>query len=72
MEFQTIGKWLLVAGVLFVMMGGAFLLAGKLGFRGLPGDIRIEREGTSLYFPIVTCVVVSIFLTIILNLMGRR
>lgn len=72
MDIQTIGKWILVMGAVLVVVGGCLLLAGKLGFRGLPGDIRIERGGMGIYFPIVTCIVISIILTVVINLFGRK
>jgi len=76
--FETMGKMLILMG-LFVLLVGlimTFVPKLKIPFVGrLPGDIRIEREGFSLYFPIVTCIVLSILLTIVLSvairLLGR-
>lgn len=72
-----LGKLLIVFGVVMIVVGGLFLLggnlAGKVPWLGrLPGDIRIERENWSFYFPIVTCLVISLVLTLILALFGRR
>lgn len=72
MDFQVLAKSLIVFGFVLAAIGGVMLLAGKLGFRGLPGDIQIERGGMTVAFPIVTCIVLSIVLTVILNLIGRR
>lgn len=58
------GKSLLLIGAVIMLIGGAIVLAGRLGFRGLPGDVRVEGEGYRFYFPIVTCVVISIVLTL--------
>ncbi|MCC5875154.1 MAG: DUF2905 domain-containing protein [Candidatus Sumerlaeia bacterium] len=55
-----------------MVVGVTLLLAGKLGFRGFPGDIRVEREGMGIYFPVVTCIVISIILTVVINLFGRK
>lgn len=57
------GKLLVVAGLLLVAVGSVIWLAGRAGFRGLPGDIRVEREQFSFYFPVVTCIVLSVVLT---------
>lgn len=65
---QEIGKMLVIAGVVLVVIGG-LLWWGK-GFR-LPGDIFVERGGFSFGFPIVTCILISIVLTVVLNLFRR-
>lgn len=65
------GKWLVVAGVVLVVVG---LLAqtGALSWFGrLPGDIRVERPGGSFYFPIVSMLVVSVVLSLLLQLARR-
>jgi Protein of unknown function (DUF2905) len=68
-----LGKLLIVFGVVMIVVGGIFLLGGKVPWLGrLPGDIRIERGNWSLYFPIVTSLVISIILTLIFALFGRR
>ena len=59
------GRWLIVAGVILVVVGLAWPLLGKLGLGHLPGDIRVEREGFSFYFPITTGILVSIVLSLI-------
>jgi len=52
--------------------GLLFLVADKLPFLGrLPGDVRVERPGFSFYFPLATCAVLSVVLTVILNLILR-
>lgn len=63
-------KWLIVAGVLLIMAGLIWYLAGdKLSFLGkLPGDIRIERENFRFYFPITTMILLSILLNLIVRL----
>ncbi len=65
-----IGKWILVFGVVLVVVGAVVWLAESLGLPlgRLPGDIRMRGEGWSFYFPVVTCIVVSIVLTVLLNL----
>jgi hypothetical protein len=64
---------LLLIGVTLVLLGGVLLLAGKVPFLGrLPGDIVIERKNFTFYFPLATSILLSIVLTLILSLFGRR
>jgi ABC-type anion transport system duplicated permease subunit len=58
-----LGRWIVIAGVALVCIGLVIWLLGRLGFRGLPGDIRYESENVKFYFPIVTSIVLSILLT---------
>ena len=61
-------RWLLIAGLVLVVLGLAWPLMVKLGLGHLPGDIRIERDGYSFYFPITTGLIVSIVLSLVLTL----
>ncbi len=65
---RELGKLLLVAGIALVAIGGFFFLGGRLPFRlgRLPGDIAYQGKSGSFYFPIVTCIVLSLALTLIL------
>jgi hypothetical protein len=58
------GRLLIVLGVVVLVIGVLMLVAEKAGFRGLPGDIRYESSRVRVYFPIVTCLVLSILLTL--------
>ena len=60
--------WLLIfVGLLIVIIGAVWLLAPSIPWLGrLPGDIVIERENSRFYFPIVTCIVLSVLLTAII------
>ena len=70
---QVIGKYLIVFGLVMIVAGSVFLLAGKLPWIGrLPGDILITRENFTLYFPITTCILASIILSLIFYLLFRR
>ena len=66
-----IGKWILILGVVLVAVGAVVRLIETLGLPlgRLPGDIRMRGEGWSFHFPIVTCIVVSVVLTVLLNLL---
>ena len=68
-EFNILGKTLLFFGVVLIILGGIFLLAGKLPFPGrLPGDIIIQRKSFVFYFPLGLCIVISIIFTIIFRI----
>ena len=63
---------LILAGVVLVVAGVLFLLAGKLPWLGhLPGDINYRGKNTTFSFPLATCIIVSIVLTILLNVVFR-
>lgn len=67
------GKLLIILGIMLIVVGGGFLLSGKFPLIGrLPGDIIIEKKNFTLYFPVVTCIVVSLVLTFVFWLIGKR
>jgi hypothetical protein len=72
-DASTLGKWIVVVGLGLVLLGGLVWLAGRTGLPlgRLPGDIRIERGPVTAYFPCATSIVVSIVLTLLLNLAVR-
>ena len=61
-------RWLIVIGIVLAVLGLAWPLIVKLGLGNLPGDIRVEREGFSFYFPITTGIIISIVLSLVLML----
>ena len=61
-----IQKTLIIIGILFVIIGLLFPFLRELGLGRLPGDIVIKKENSSFYFPIVTCIVVSVIISLIL------
>jgi hypothetical protein len=68
-----LGKLLLILGGVIVLIGAVLLLAGKLNLPmgRLPGDIVYRGKNTVFYFPIVTCILISVVLSLILWLFGR-
>jgi len=67
------GKLVMAAGAILLLVGGLMVLAGKSGWIGrLPGDIRIQREGFTFYFPLATSILLSVILTLVLNFLFRR
>jgi hypothetical protein len=76
-EMTELGKILVGLGVVMVILGGLLLLAG--GFSGkvpwigrLPGDIYVDRGSWSFYFPLASCILLSLILTLLFSLFGRR
>ena len=70
---ENFARLLVIGGVVLILIGGGVYLAAKLGipFGRLPGDIRIERGNGSFYFPVVPSGLLSIVLTLILNVIIR-
>jgi hypothetical protein len=70
---QQWGKWIMVIGAVIFLVGLLFyLFHNKMGWLGkLPGDIRIERENFRFYFPIVTCILVSLVVSAIVYLFRK-
>lgn len=69
MNAQT-GKYIILFGIIVVVIGVVIYFFGhRLGFLGrLPGDIRIEGERGSFYFPVVTCILLSIVISVIVRI----
>jgi len=71
--WQSLGRMLLLFGVILVVIGGLMLLGGKIpGIGRLPGDIVIRKGNFTFYFPLVTSIILSIVLTLLLNVLFRR
>ncbi len=66
------GKLLVIIGVLLAVAGAVLWSGFGAGWLGrLPGDIRIERGNSAFYFPVVTCIIISVLLTVIMSLFRR-
>jgi hypothetical protein len=69
---SDLGRFLIMIGVILVLVGAVFLLAPKIPWLGkLPGDISFKRGYFSFYFPLGTCILISIILTLILYLFRK-
>ena len=68
------GRLLISAGILLVIVGVVIVLGERIGIRfgRLPGDIRIEGRRGGFYFPIVTCLLISVILSLLSWLFRRR
>jgi hypothetical protein len=67
-----LGKTLIYLGLMLAILGVVISLAGKLPWLGhLPGDIYIQRERFSFYFPLATCILISVIITLVLYFFRR-
>jgi hypothetical protein len=70
---SDVGKALVALGLLIALAGVVLMLVGRVPWLGrLPGDIHIERGNFSFYFPLVTSLLLSVVLTLLLWVVGRR
>jgi Protein of unknown function (DUF2905) len=70
---QDLGKVLIAFGLLIVLAGVVLVLVGRVPWIGrLPGDIHIQRGNFTFYFPLATSLLLSVVLTLVLYLLGRR
>ena len=68
-----LGRLLVVLGVLIVLVGLVLMLVGRVPRLGrLPGDISVQRGNWSFYFPLTTSILISVLVSVLLYLIGRR
>ncbi len=71
-DFTTIGRLLIIFGLVLAGLGLLLLLAGRVpGIGRLPGDIVIQTDNITCFFPLATMIVLSILLTVLLNVVAR-
>jgi uncharacterized protein HemY len=69
---EFFGKILIIFGAILIFLGLIFSFIGKIPYLGkLPGDIYIKKENFTFYFPITTCILISIILSVIFYLIFR-
>jgi hypothetical protein len=70
---ETIARYLMFAGIALFLIGVGVYLASKFGIPlgRLPGDIRMEGENGSFYLPVTSSILVSVILTILMNIVSR-
>jgi hypothetical protein len=64
-------QWVIAIGVVLVVVGLLWPWISRLGLGSLPGDVMVERGQFSFYFPIVTCLIISVVISLILWLLNR-
>lgn len=69
---SEIGKLLLLSGIILSLLGIFFIFGPKIpGLGRLPGDIFIKKENFTFFFPLATCILISIIVTLILSLLRK-
>lgn len=73
MDLTAIARWVILAGFVIIIIGIGLWLTGRfdLPFGRLPGDIHIERDGFSCFIPLATSIILSLLLTLALNILLR-
>ena len=72
-SLAVLGRLLVISGIILIAFGVIFSVFGKATFLGrLWGDIYIQKKNFSLYFPLTTCILMSLFLTLLLWFFSRR
>ncbi len=70
---EPLGRSLVVLGVVIAAIGAVLIVGPRIPYLGrLPGDIRIERDGLTIYIPLATMLLVSIIASVVLGLLNRR
>jgi hypothetical protein len=73
MPFDQLGRLLIVGGLVLAGIGVVFLLLGRIpGLGRLPGDFVFQRDNVTIYIPLATMIILSLLLTLVLNLFFRR
>lgn len=70
---ESMARFFVIGGVFMILIGGGIYIFSKFGIPlgHLPGDIYIKGENGSFYFPLTSCILISVILTIILNIIFR-
>jgi len=70
---EHIGRLLVITGIVIAVVGGLLMFTGKVPWLGrLPGDIVIQKRNFTFYFPLATSIILSLLLTLIFWIIGRK
>ncbi len=72
MNWVEVGRFLIIAGVVILVVGTFFVISDKLPLGRLPGDLQIGSGRLRIYIPLATSLLLSILITLLLNFFGRR
>lgn len=72
MGIESVGRLLIGGALVLLVLGGLFLLLGRIGLDRLPGDLVFRRGNLTVYFPIGVMILLSIVGTVVLNILLRR
>jgi len=72
-SLEPVGRALVILGLFVTALGAVMILTPRVPFLGRsPGDIVIQRDGLTLYLPITTMLLISVVLSVVLNVIGRN
>lgn len=72
-DAEYLGRLLLVIGLVLSLIGGILLLSGRIPWLGrLPGDFLVQKKNFTIYFPLATSILISVLLTLLFSLLGRK
>ena len=73
LPYQNLGKVLILLGLFLILIGGLVYLAPRLPFlQKIPGNLSWQKGSVRVYFPLGTCILVSILLTLLFHFLGRK
>jgi len=72
MNWIELGRFLIIAGTIIIVVGVLLLLADKFPIGRLPGDLRFGNEKIRIYVPVATCILLSIVITLIFNFFSKK
>ena len=72
MELSSVAKCFIYFGIILIIIGGLLYIFSKIGVGRLPGDIFILKGSFKFYFPLATSIIISIILTLILNILSKK
>ncbi len=70
-RMNSFGKILITMGVVLFLIGGLLIIGEKFGLGKLPGDIFIQKGNFTFFFPIVSCLIISLLITFLFNIFRR-
>jgi len=72
MNWAEIGRFLILAGTVLVVLGLVFVVGGRIPLGKLPGDLHFGNERFHVYIPLTTCILLSLLIMLVVNFFGRR
>ena len=73
LDISSLGRYLIIAGLVLVIFGAIFTFGGRLSWFGkLPGDFYVQKNNFSFYFPLTTSIIISVVLSIVMILLRKR
>jgi uncharacterized membrane protein len=72
MNWIEVGRFLIIAGTVIVVVGVLFLFADKFPIGRLPGDLRFGNDRVRIYVPVATCILLSVIITLVVNFFSKK